>query len=426
MKKRMAVLVTLIVVFCCLFSGCGGSGGSAATGAAAESGTEAGAVKEENGAFSVEGGWKAGGEVGNTFLLFDADGTGVTLSEIQYQGNVPNTNLPSHAKAEFTWKEDAETVTLTASTGEYVFQKKKDGDIEKLESNGFTYERLSEEETKEYKEKAASIESAGQTQEAADSRNEEIVMEEPITVIDNDLVTIKVTRFFREVFNEGTQNEFMYAGFEIEAENNTDGYELSIYPRDCSLSDRHVIEFGGYKNGSNVAPGKIATMLFVRSDNKDFENLESLYELEGNFDINVKDGNKYLSNLGGKEAFSIPEARETDLTAMAEEAEEDTASAGEEADTGLSEEEIDEQLQGEWVLNAGQGGVFSFDDGVMTVESNGKTLSGTYDINVEDSIIDGHFKSNDGQTVTIHMPYKVDEDGNLVLMNNANVELMKK
>lgn len=78
------------------------------------------------------------------------------------------------------------------------------------------------------------------------------------------------------------------------------------------------------------------------------------------------------------------------------------------------------------MLNAGQGGVFSFDDGVMTVESNGKTLSGTYDINVEDSIIDGHFKSNDGQTVTIHMPYKVDEDGNLVLMNNANVELMKK
>ena len=117
MKKRMAVLVTLIVVFCCLFSGCGGSGGSAATGAAAESGTEAGAVKEENGAFSVEGGWKAGGEVGNTFLLFDADGTGVTLSEIQYQGNVPNTNLPSHAKAEFTWKEDAETVTLTADSG---------------------------------------------------------------------------------------------------------------------------------------------------------------------------------------------------------------------------------------------------------------------------------------------------------------------
>ena len=426
MKKRMALLVTLIVVFSCLFSGCGGSGGSAGTGAAAESGTEAGAVNEESGLFSAEGGWKAEGEVGNTFLLFDADGTGVTLSEVQYQGDVSNANLPSHVKTEFTWKEDEETVTLTASSGEYVFQKKKDGDTEKLDANGIVYERLSEEETKEYKEKAASIESAGQTQGAADSRNEEIVMEEPITVIDNDLVTIKATRFFREVLNEGTQNEYVYAGFEIEAENNTDGYELSIYPRDCSLSDRRVIEFSGYKNSSSVAPGKIATMRFVRSDNKDFENLESLYELEGNFDINVKDDDHYITNLSGKQAFSIPEARETDLTAIAEEAEEDTASAGEEADTELSEEEIDEQLQGEWVLNAGQGSVFSFDDGVMTVESDGMTLTGTYDINTEDSTINGHFKTNDGQIANVHLPYKIDDSGNLILMNNANVEMIKK
>ena len=167
-------------------------------------------------------------------------------------------------------------------------------------------------------------------------------------------------------------------------------------------------------------------MRFVRSDNKDFENLESLYELEGNFDINVKDDDHYITNLSGKQEFSIPEARETDLTAIAEEAEEDTASAGEEADTELSEEEIDEQLQGEWVLNAGQGSVFSFDDGVMTVESDGMTLTGTYDINTEDSTINGHFKTNDGQIANVHLPYKIDDSGNLILMNNANVEMIKK
>lgn len=441
MKKRIAVLVTLIVVFSCLLSGCGGSGTSADTGAAdtgaADTGSEEGADKSESGLFSVVGGWRSEGENGSAVLLFADDGTGVTLSEIQYKGDVPDMDLPSHVKTEFTWKEDVESVTVATSAGDYVFQKIKDGDNEKLDSNGFAYGRLSEEETKEYREKAASIESAGQTQEAADSRNEEIVMEEPITVIDNDLVKISVTRFFREVFNEGTDNEFLYAGFEIEAENKTDGYELSIYPEDCSFSDRRVIEFGGYKNGNRVAPGKIATMLYVRQDNEDFENLESLYELEGNFNISVSKDNKYINDLSGKQAFSIPEARRTDLTPKAEEPEEgedtvsteegeNTASTEEGEGSEISEEEIDEQLQGEWVLNAGSGGVFGFDDGVMTVEANGMTLTGTYEINVEDSTVDGHFQSNEGKTVTIHMPYKIDEDGNLVLMNNANVELLKK
>ena len=427
MKKRIAVLVTLIVVFSCLLSGCGGSGTSADTGAA-DIGLEEGTDKSESGLFSVVGGWRSEGENGSAVLLFAADGTGVTLSEIQYKGDVPNMNLPSHVKTEFTWKEDAESVTLATSAGDYVFQKIKDGDNEKLDSNGFAYGRLGEEETKEYQEKAASIESAGQTQEAADSRNEEIVMEEPITVIDNDLVKISVTRFFREVFNEGTDNEYLYAGFEIEAENKTDGYELSIYPEDCSLSDRRVIEFNAYKNSSRVAPGKIATMLYVRQDYKDFENLESLYELEGNFNISVSEDNKYITDLSGKQAFSIPEARETDLTPKAEEPAEgeDTVSTEEGEGGEISEEEIDDQLQGEWVLNAGSGGVFGFDDGVMTVEANGMTLTGTYEINVEDSTVDGHFQSNEGKTVTIHMPYKIDEDGNLILMNNGNVELIKK
>jgi hypothetical protein len=77
------------------------------------------------------------------------------------------------------------------------------------------------------------------------------------------------------------------------------------------------------------------------------------------------------------------------------------------------------------VLNAGSGGVFSFDDGVMTVEANGMTLTGTYEVNLENSTIDGHFTSNEGQIVNIHMPYKIDEDGDLILMNNANVPLDK-
>ena len=69
------------------------------------------------------------------------------------------------------------------------------------------------------------------------------------------MVTVNVTKFFREVFNEGTNYEYVKnAGFEIEADNKTDEYELNIYPGDCSLSDRHVIEFSVY--GNNSVAGK--------------------------------------------------------------------------------------------------------------------------------------------------------------------------
>ena len=409
MKKAIALL-TIYIILSCLLCGCGG-------GTSADSGSDS--VK--TGAFSGVGGWRA--EEG-IVLLLDDGGSGVLLSEVKMEGDASNINVPDVIKTEITWNEDNEAVNVKAAENEYTFQKRKDGDKESLELSGYTYARLSEDDLKKYKEKAASVNPVGQTQDTSDTRNEELAMNEPITIIDNDKVNVKVTRFFREVFNEGTENEFIYAGFEIEAENKMDGYDISLFPRDCSLSDRHVIEFSAYGN-STVAPGKIATMKFVRLDHKDFENLDVLYELEGNLDMSVRDDKHSYSDLGGKLAFSIPEALNAG-TAVAEAPDEGEDAAGDEGSTAVSEEEIDEQLQGEWVLNAGNGGTFYFDEGELTVESNGATLSGTYDINFEESCIDGHFTSNDGKDVTIHMPYKFDENGNLILLNNANVELIKK
>ena len=421
MKKRIVMLATIFLISC-LFSCCGSSTGSGEPGAA------------DKGLFSGAGGWKA--EEG-IIILLDDDGTGSMLSEVKMEGDTSNLNIPSVYKADITWSEEPETVTIKTTETEYIFQKKKEGDHEALELSGYTYARLDDDAVREYKVKA---ESAGtfesQKQEVTDSRNEEIVMDEPITIIDNDMVTVNITRFFREVYNEGTNNEYVSAGFEIEADNKTEKYELDIFPRDCSLSDRHVIEFSVYGN-NNVAPGKIATMKFIRMNNEDFENLESLYELEGNLDIRVIEDNTVISNLSDKHEFSIPKAMNKEAVAKepvqeeasAEAPEESEASAGEGdgEDKGfeLSEEEIDEQLQGRWVLNAGSGGVFSFDDGVMTVESNGMTLTGTYEIKMEGSTIDGHFTSSEGKKVTIHMPFTVDEDGELILMNNANVPLDK-
>ena len=72
------------------------------------------------------------------------------------------------------------------------------------------------------------------------------------------------------------------------------------------------------------------------------------------------------------------------------------------------------------------GGTFYFEDGEMTVSSQGMILVGPYEVNLENICIDAHFTSNDGQVSTIHLPYKFDDDGNLILMNNRGGEIKKK
>ena len=88
-------------------------------------------------------------------------------------------------------------------------------------------------------------------------------------------------------------------------------------------------------------------------------------------------------------------------------------------------DEIEDMLQGEWGLNVGAGSTFTFDDGNLTVESKGQVLEGTYEVNIEDSCIDGFFETNDGQIAKIHLPFKFDQDGNMELTNNANEKMVK-
>ena len=90
-----------------------------------------------------------------------------------------------------------------------------------------------------------------------------------------------------------------------------------------------------------------------------------------------------------------------------------------------SKDEIEDILQGEWVLNVGDGSTFTFDDGDLIVESKGQVLEGTYEVNLEDSCIDGFFETTDGQVAKIHLPFKFDQDGNMVLTNNADEKMVK-
>ena len=147
---------------------------------------------------------------------------------------------------------------------------------------------------------------------AEETRNEEIVFDEPVTIIDNASLTIKVTGFFREVFNEGAEDEFIETGFRVLAENKTDDYTLDILPADCSLSDKRIIEFSIWDSNYSVVPGKALDISFARLDGEDFENLDVLYELEGNMEIQVFDDQhkKWFADKDEKIPFSIPEVLE--------------------------------------------------------------------------------------------------------------------
>ncbi len=90
----------------------------------------------------------------------------------------------------------------------------------------------------------------------------------------------------------------------------------------------------------------------------------------------------------------------------------------------VSEEKIDEALQGVWNLS-GQG-TFTFLDGDFSLFINeaNQTLSGTYSVNLDDSKVDATVSASDGQ-VNIHFPFTY-ENGVLTLKNNQGEALVKQ
>lgn len=391
------ILTTLLVAIMSLsLVSCGGT--TSSTGGNAEK-----VVDNKNGLFSAVGGWKEA-ELGVIWII-DQDGTGLMINEIPSNDE---SVAPFIYKADITWEEGEETVGVKMQTGDYTLQKKKDGNTESLDLGGISYIRLSDAEVNEYKEKAASASSMGTPEVTDDSGKEELVLDEPITVIDNEKVTVKFIRFFSEVMNKGTNNEWCSAGFDIEVENKMKDYEVSLYPRDCSLSDRRVIEFA--INGNNtVAPGKIATMTFTRLDQKPFDDLNALYELEGNFDLTVKDDKYSYSDLGGKLAFSIQKSR--NAVADAEEAGENRAAYSEVF------AKISENM---WLFNGGGDTILNYIEfkedkatiGQVYYDGNGKHDNGVNECNY--TISDESITVITAEGGEIRIPYSM-SDGKISL-----------
>lgn len=103
----------------------------------------------------------------------------------------------------------------------------------------------------------------------------------------------------------------------------------------------------------------------------------------------------------------------------------DQAAAGENggdaAAADVSAEEIQEALQGTWAISNGS---FSFDNGNVTCLTAGQVLSGTYEINTAESLIDAEFNATNGN-VTIKLPYTY-ENGEMTVFNNRGEALEKE
>ena len=110
MKKRIMILA-IIMILTGILGGCGSSTNTGGTGTA------------NVGPFSGAGGWKT--EEG-AVLILDEGGSGITLSEVKYEGENKPDYLPWAYKSDVKWEEDAETVTIKVGEAEYPYTKKKE------------------------------------------------------------------------------------------------------------------------------------------------------------------------------------------------------------------------------------------------------------------------------------------------------------
>ena len=111
-------------------------------------------------------------------------------------------------------------------------------------------------------------------------------MDPPVTVVDNEIATLTITRFFSYVSNEGTENEKWSFGFEMDVTNNMDEFALNVYENNISLSDQRVISFYYLNSKGYVRSGKTQQFKLV-SDSQDNVDVNILYELEGYFDLQI-------------------------------------------------------------------------------------------------------------------------------------------
>lgn len=99
----------------------------------------------------------------------------------------------------------------------------------------------------------------------------------------------------------------------------------------------------------------------------------------------------------------------------------DSSSVGALAST--STDEIDSALQGTWQTEGAEKGLFTFEQGSLSVSGSGAIMSGSYEIDTDSMTVIGHLETSDG-TVKIELPYEYDGSV-LKVFNNRGAEMTR-
>ena len=302
---KMKVLAVLLAgVLTLSISACGASGLAEDSSSKTETSSESTSV--ETGLFSCVGGWKDEEDI---IILLEADGSGAMLTEINYEGDASNSNLPYIFKIDITWKEDDETVSITAGDTNYSFQKKKEGEAELLELSDKKYARLADNELKEYRDKVASVSNMDSNSTESNNANgtsdEGGIIEFTDTILlDNDLVTVELMQFFEKEVNWlGASEPQMEKYVTIKVHNNSDK-EILFNLNDAYINDESVTVL--LQDGNKgPAPGKSKTYSYdfqynIGPNPKALDSMEDLYTLDANIQIYVYDGKDRTDEINSR------------------------------------------------------------------------------------------------------------------------------
>ena len=105
--KKKALAVLLVGALTLSISACSASGSTEDSSSKTDASSES--ISTETKMFSRVGGRKAKEGI---IMLLESDGSGAMLSEVTYEGDASNFNLPSVFKPDITWEEDESDVVI--------------------------------------------------------------------------------------------------------------------------------------------------------------------------------------------------------------------------------------------------------------------------------------------------------------------------
>ena len=215
-----------------------------------------------------------------------------------------------------------------------------------------------------------SIPSDSQTENTQEAASEDMAGQ--YVLMDNEYGTVTLL---------DTIEDDYYVGYQVLFENKTADQHLWLRVDNGSVDG--MMEYIDAQNAI-VAPGmKTKAELRIYTDNSDVKSVDDLKNMKGTFSIlgNNDGGSTYSTLTEGIEFEISDNAEKSDMAAFEVAASEETA-AGE----AVSENEIDEMLQGTWFIPSGTTGYFQFDNGVVTVVTDAPSSESAKEITPGETI----------------------------------------